>query len=154
MKITQTHDYATIALLNETVQTLHAAQFPSYFKPYEYGPIRDFFKAIITDPKQIFLLVEDDDVPIGYAWMTIKESTDSAFKKASKSIYIHQISINKSNSHNGAGSKLIAYTEQLAKNIGATKIELDYWINNTIARNFYHKLGFVIKREIVQKELN
>jgi hypothetical protein len=44
--------------------------------------------------------------------------------------------------------------EKLAKDIGATKLELDYWIDNTIAKNFYKKLGFVINREVVQKTLN
>jgi hypothetical protein len=44
--------------------------------------------------------------------------------------------------------------EKLAKDIGATKLELDYWIDNTIAKNFYKKLGFVINREVVHKTLN
>jgi hypothetical protein len=44
--------------------------------------------------------------------------------------------------------------EKLAKDIGATKLELDYWIDNTIAKNFYKKLGFVINREVVHKKLN
>lgn len=44
--------------------------------------------------------------------------------------------------------------EKLAKDIGATKLDLDYWIDNTIAKNFYKKLGFVINREVVHKKLN
>lgn len=154
MKITQTHDYETLAKLNKNVQDIHADRFPTYFKPYEYEPIRDFYKKTVTDPKQIFLLIENNNIPFGYVWMTLKESTESAFKKASKSLYIHQISVDKNSSNNGAGTKLISHIEQMAKEIGATKIELDYWIDNTIARNFYKKSGFTVTREIVQKVPN
>jgi hypothetical protein len=55
MKITQTHAYETIASLNKTVQDLHVNLFPDYFKPYQFEPIRYFFKEIIADSKQIFL---------------------------------------------------------------------------------------------------
>lgn len=154
MKITKTKDYKTIAKLNKTVQDVHAELFPEYFTPYRYEPIRDFFKKIIDDPKQIFLLAELDEDPVGYVWMTVRESTDSTFKRASKSLYIHQISVNQNSSNKGVGTKLITHIEQIAKDIGATKLELDYWIENTIAKDFYKKSGFVINREVVYKELS
>jgi diamine N-acetyltransferase len=153
MEITKTKDYEAIAKLNKNVQDVHVELFPEYFTPYNYEPIRDFYKEIMKDPKQIFLLVEEDFNPIGYVWMTLRDSAETPFKKASRSLYIHQISIEKNSSNKGAGSKVIAYIEQLGKELGATKLELDYWIDNTIARNFYKKAGFVVNREVVHKEL-
>jgi diamine N-acetyltransferase len=153
MEITKTKDYEAIAKLNKNVQDVHVELFPEYFTPYNYEPIRDFYKEIMKDRKQIFLLVEEDFNPIGYVWMTLRDSAETPFKKASRSLYIHQISIEKNSSNKGAGSKVIAYIEQLGKELGATKLELDYWIDNTIARNFYKKAGFVVNREVVHKEL-
>jgi diamine N-acetyltransferase len=154
MNITQTNDYEMIAKLNKTVQDVHVELFPEYFTPYNYEPVRDFFKEIVHDPKHIFLLVEEDANPIGYVWMTVRELGDSPFKKGFKSLYIHQISVERNFSNKGVGSQLITHIEKIAKDLGATKLELDYWIDNTIARNFYKKLGFVINREVVHKELN
>jgi diamine N-acetyltransferase len=153
MEIIKTQDYEAIAKLNKNVQDVHVELFPEYFTSYNYEPIRDFYKEIMKDPKQIFLLVEEDFNPIGYVWMTLRDSAETPFKKASRSLYIHQISIEKNSSNKGAGSKVIAYIEQLGKELGATKLELDYWIDNTIARNFYKKMGFVINREVVHKEM-
>jgi diamine N-acetyltransferase len=153
MEITKTKDYEAIAKLNKNVQDVHVELFPEYFTPYNYEPIRDFYKEIMKDPKQIFLLVEEDFNPIGYVWMTLRDSAETPFKKASRSLYIHQISIEKNSSNKGAGSQVIAYIEQLGKELGTTKLELDYWIDNTIARNFYKKMGFVINREVVHKEM-
>ncbi|MFE1245368.1 GNAT family N-acetyltransferase [Fictibacillus sp. NPDC058756] len=153
MEITKTKDYEAIAKLNKNVQDVHVELFPEYFTPYNYEPIRDFYKEIMKDPKQIFLLVEEDFNPIGYVWMTLRDSAETPFKKASRSLYIHQISIEKNSSNKDAGSQVIAYIEELGKNLGATKLELDYWIDNTIARNFYKKAGFVIHREVVHKEM-
>ncbi|MFD1356687.1 GNAT family N-acetyltransferase [Fictibacillus halophilus] len=153
MEIIKTQDYEAIAKLNKNVQDIHVELFPEYFTPYNYEPIRDFYKEIMKDPKQIFLLVEEDFNPIGYVWMTLRDSAETPFKKTSRSLYIHQISIEKNSSNKGAGSQVIAYIEQLGIELGATKLELDYWIDNTIARNFYKKMGFVINREVVHKEM-
>jgi diamine N-acetyltransferase len=136
------------------VQDIHVELFPEYFTPYQYEQIRDFFKSLVDDPKQIFLLAEEKNIPVGYVWMTIRNTPDTPFKKASKTIYIHQISVDLNSSNKGTGTKIMEYIEKLAKDIGATKLELDYWIDNTIAKNFYKKLGFVINREDVHKTLN
>jgi diamine N-acetyltransferase len=153
MEIINTQDYKVIAKLNKNVQDVHVELFPEYFTPYNYEPVRDYYKEIMKDPKQIFLLVKEGSNPIGYVWMTLRDSAETPFKKASISLYIHQISIEKNNSNKGAGSQVIAYIEQLGIELGATKLELDYWIDNTIARNFYKKMGFVINREVVHKEM-
>ncbi|MBY6037663.1 GNAT family N-acetyltransferase [Fictibacillus nanhaiensis] len=154
MNIFRTKDYETIAKLNKTVQDLHVELFPESFTPYHYESIRDFYKGIVDDQRHIFLLVEQDTLPVGYVWMTIRESGDTPFKRAAKSLYIHQISVDETVSNQGIGTKLIDYIEQMAKEISATKIELDYWVDNTIARTFYQKRGFVIYREVVHKEFS
>ncbi|MCM3719029.1 GNAT family N-acetyltransferase [Fictibacillus phosphorivorans] len=154
MEIIQMQDYELVATLNKNVQDVHVELFPESFTPYKYEPIRDYFKEIMMDSNQLFLVVKEDTTPIGYVWLTLRHSAETPFKKASKSLYIHQISIDKNHSNKGAGSQVIAYIEKLGKQLGVTKIELDYWIENKIAKNFYKKIGFMITREVVHKEIN
>ncbi|WP_342670308.1 hypothetical protein [Bacillus solimangrovi] len=45
----------------------------------------------------IFLLVEDDNEAVGYAWFEIRDYPENAFKKGYRSAYVHQISINETN---------------------------------------------------------
>jgi diamine N-acetyltransferase len=153
MRITQTTDYKALAKLNKTVHDIHVLLYPQYFKPYDFNSILNFFEKTAKDPNSIFLLAEDDGSPFGYVWLTIRDRPETPFTKASKSLYIHQISVDQKHSGKGVGTALIAYIEQLAKDMGANKIELDYWIDNTTAKHFYKKLGFVTDREIVHKDV-
>jgi ribosomal protein S18 acetylase RimI-like enzyme len=42
---------------------------------------------------------------------------------------------------------------EIAKNKGIDWVELDYWLENKIANDFYKKLGFKKYREFVQIEI-
>jgi len=153
MKIIRTTDYETIAKLNQSVHDLHYELYPKYFKQYDYEAIKEFFKGIIHDERFIFLLVEDDGEAIGYAWIEIRNYPESPFKKAYKSVYVHQISVTETKRKKGYGSRLMKEIYEIAKNKGIDWVELDYWLENKIAKDFYKKLGFKKYREFVHKEI-
>jgi len=73
LNISQTNSYQTIARLNKSVHELHVSLYPKYFKKYNYESIREFFRRIINHRKFIFLLLEDEEKEIGYAWIEIKD---------------------------------------------------------------------------------
>jgi ribosomal protein S18 acetylase RimI-like enzyme len=153
MKISQTVNHEIIAILNQHVHALHAELYPEYFKEYDFETVKEFFKTVINNPDFMFLLLEDDDEYVGYAWIEIKHYPESAFKKSYKAVYVHQISIAQSHTKKGYGSKLMEKIEGIAKANKAGKIELDYWCNNTNAKEFYKKNGFIKYREFVYKEV-
>jgi diamine N-acetyltransferase len=153
MKITQTTDYEIIAKLNKSVHDLHSKLYPKYFKQYDYEAIKKFFKSIIHNDSFIFLLVEDNGEALGYAWIEIRKYPENAFKKSYKSVYVHQISIAETQRKKGYGSKLMEEIYEIAKNKGIDLVELDYWFENNIAKDFYQKHGFKKYREFVYKEL-
>lgn len=153
MIISQTTDFDTIARLNQSVQVTHSALYPEYFKEYNYEAIKEFFKEKINKPSYIFLLIEGNNQNLGYAWIELKNFPENAFKKAYQSIYIHQICILESQRNNGYGSKLMEQIYQIAEANQITKIELDYWSENSIAKEFYQKKGFRKYREFVYKDL-
>ncbi|GLH62398.1 GNAT family N-acetyltransferase [Parageobacillus sp. G301] len=153
MRISRTNNYELIAKLNKHVHDLHSNLYPEYFKEYNYEDIKDFFKGIVDKQNFIFLLLEEDDQPLGYAWIEIRNYPENAFKKSYKSVYVHQISIVENHRRKGCGSKLMDAIYDIAKTNGINKIELDYWFSNEIAKNFYKKNGFVKYREFVYKDI-
>ncbi|CAM4004058.1 GNAT family N-acetyltransferase [Lederbergia lenta] len=153
MKISQSKDYQLIAKLNKQVHDLHSTLYPSYFKEYNYEEIKDVFKECMKNKSFIFLLVEDNDVAVGYAWIGIRDYTEDAFKKAYNSVYVHQISIDETKQHKGYGSRLMEEVYAIAKNNGIDLIELDYWFDNNVAKEFYQKQGFSPYREFVYKKV-
>jgi diamine N-acetyltransferase len=154
MKINQTRDFELVTKLNKFVHDLHANLYPEYFKEYNFGEIKTFFQGIMDRKEFIFLVLEDDDQPIGYTWIELRNYPDNAFKKAYKSVYVHQISIAENHRKQGFGSKLMDEITDIAKANGISKIELDYWFDNEIANNFYMKNDFVKYREFVYKDIS
>ncbi|MGG0274222.1 GNAT family N-acetyltransferase [Bacillus rhizoplanae] len=153
MKINETNNYEIIAKLNEPVQNIHASLYPQHFHPYHYDAVKDFFQNVISNPNFIFLLVEESNQSLGYAWIEIKNYPGNAFKKPYTSIYIHQISILETYRNKGYGSQLLDYIYKIANNKNINMIELDYWLANTTAKQFYAKNGFELYREFIYKKI-
>lgn len=153
MRISQTQDAILIAKLNKPVHDLHHSLYPAYFREYNAEEIIETFKQLIKKKNNCFFVLEDDEEAVGYAWIEKVFYPETAFKKAYTSIYIHQLSINESKRQKGYGTKLMDYIYGLAKKDKIYAVELDYWIDNITANDFYKKHGFKPYREFVYKQL-
>jgi hypothetical protein len=69
--------------------------------------MKEFFERIIDHPHFTFLLLENYQRNIGYAWFEIKEYKKTKFRKPYSSIYLHQLSIIEAERNKGFGSKLM-----------------------------------------------
>ncbi|MBT2254391.1 GNAT family N-acetyltransferase [Priestia megaterium] len=153
MKISRTFDADTIAILNQSVHQLHVELYPQHFQTYDFHQVHEFFKKVMKDDRFIFLLAEDEGQHVGFAWLEIKQYSETVFKKAYESIYVHQINIAEPYKNKGFGSSLMKEIYSIAREKEITTIELDYWNDNTIAESFYEKEGFVTYRKMAYKEL-
>lgn len=153
MRIYQTFDYKLVSKLNKSVHDLHSKLYPTYFKEYSYQDTKELFKNIINMNDFVFYLIEENDEARGYAWIEIRNYPESAFRKAVKTVYIQQISIIETQRGKGYGSKLMGKIYDFAKSKGIALIELDYWVENSEAKEFYKKQGFTTSREFSSKHL-
>jgi len=153
LKISRTFDADTIAKLNQSVHQLHVELYPERFQTYDFQKIHEFFKNVMKDDRFIFLLGENEGQHVGFAWLEIKQYSETVFKKTYKSIYVHQINIAEPYKNKGFGSSLMKEIYSIAREKEITTIELDYWSDNTIAESFYEKEGFVTYRKMAYKEL-
>ncbi|WP_129709285.1 GNAT family N-acetyltransferase [Priestia megaterium] len=153
MKISRTFDAGKIAKLNQSVHQLHVELYPQHFQTYDFHQIHEFFKKVIENDRFIFLLAEGEGQHVGFAWLEIKQYSETVFKKTYKSIYVHQINIAELHKNKGFGSSLMKEIYSIARTNDINTIELDYWNDNTIAESFYEKEGFVTYRKMAYKEL-
>ncbi|CAH0343969.1 GNAT family N-acetyltransferase [Bacillus sp. CECT 9360] len=153
MNISQTTDHELIAKLNKPVQDLHAKWYPHTFKEYNFEAIKDTFKNLINNEALIFLLLEDNQQAIGYAWIEIRNYPENAFRKPYKSVFVHQISLVETERKKGYGTKLMDHIYEIARNKEIDLVELDYWFHNDSAKGFYEKHGYTKNREFVYKNL-
>ncbi|MBY0028627.1 GNAT family N-acetyltransferase [Priestia aryabhattai] len=153
MKISRTFDAGKMAKLNQSVHQLHVELYPEHFQTYDFHQVHEFFKKVIENDRFIFLLAEEEGQHVGFAWLEIKKYSETVFKKTYKSIYVHQLNIAEHYKNKGFGSRLMKKIYSIAREKEITKIELDYWNDNTVAESFYEKEGFVTYRKMAYKEL-
>ncbi|WP_172201008.1 GNAT family N-acetyltransferase [Saccharibacillus qingshengii] len=153
MDIIRTQNHELISELNREVQHIHAQMYPNHFKEHDHIAVSDFFKSIMTNPNYQFYIVEEQGQEQGYIWMEIKEHQENPFRKSYKSLYIHQLNVIKAHRNQGLGKQLMNKAYEIAAQNQISKIEVDYWVNNEIAKNFYDKSGFITYREYRYKDL-
>lgn len=153
MKIIQTNDYELIAKLNKPVHDLHCSLYPTHFTPYNYRDMKELFSELMGNPTFIFLLVQENKEAVGYAWIEVRNHPENPLIRGYQSIYVHQLSVVDSKRKKGYGSKLLAHIYQVAKAREISIIELDYWADNQIAKQFYQKHKYINIREFVYKKI-
>ncbi|MBB5172270.1 GNAT family N-acetyltransferase [Texcoconibacillus texcoconensis] len=153
MNVKRTLDYVTVAKLNKRVHDQHEQMHPYIFKPYNYDEVKSTFKQLMQNENFLFLLIENEQESIGYAWIEFKYYPENTFMKGYRAVQVHQISISEEEKGKGYGSKLMKEIEQLAQKRNVDVIELDYWYGNDDASKFYEKHGFRNCRDFMMKDL-
>lgn len=153
IKIFRSYDYQKLARLNEVVHNLHVKLYPRYFTPYNLLEMEGEFEKLTKNEQYTFLILSDEDENKGFIFFEILDKPSTPFKKPYKCLYVHQLSINESEQRKGYGQALMEKIQQIAHNEQVDCIELDYWIKNASARQFYRKNNFILEREFVRKNI-
>ena len=135
-------DAKELFLLLETVQALHADGRPDIFKKgaskYSVEHIEEIIENIETP---VYALVDENDIPVGYAFCSIinEKETDNLYAK--KTFYIDDICVKNTLRGQGYGKKLYEYALGKAKEFSCDRLTLNVWHLNQSAVKFYEKLG-------------
>ncbi|WP_165201138.1 GNAT family N-acetyltransferase [Litoribacterium kuwaitense] len=137
MKLSKTRDFELIVHLNKSVQKLHRALYPDYFNDYDFIKIKEAFRKQMENEKVVFLLIEDEEEACGYGWIEFRDVATNAFRKGYRSVFVHQIGILPSERNKGYAERLLCVISELARDQGITRIALDDWTDNDMAKTFY-----------------
>ena len=136
-------DSFLLSSLCRDVQVLHVEQHPDIFKiPPGDDFAVSFFDEILADPTSRIFIAEEKGRAIGYIFCKLFERTESAFTYANRFLLIEQISVRPDAQRHGTGAALMNRVEELAREIGVSKIQLDSWDFNLNAHTFFERLGF------------
>jgi len=125
------------------VQRLHAEHHPRIFKtPQSADFASAFFDEMLADPAATIYIAEEDAQALGYIFCNLIEREESPFTYPNRFLHIDQISVRTDGQGRGAGTALMDQVEKLARELGASKIQLDSWNFNTKAHAFFEALGF------------
>jgi len=136
-------DSFLLSSLCTDVQRLHAENHPDIFKmPQSDDFAVSFFDEMLADPTAGLFIAEEDGRAIGYIFCKLFERLEGPFTYANRFIQIEHISVRPDTQRRGAGTALINRVEELAREMGVSKIQLDSWDFNTKAHAFFEGLGF------------
>ena len=94
----------------------------------------------LSNPENIFLIIESENIPIGYAQL-IMNSSDSAILRT-KPLEIRRIYATQEYLGKGVGKELMQSTIDEARKRGCDCVWLGVWEKNQRAIAFYKKWGF------------
>jgi GNAT superfamily N-acetyltransferase len=96
--------------------------------------------AELSDPENIFLIIEDESVPIGYAQLILNSKEE--FITGTKPLEVRRIYATQEYIGKGIGKALMQAAIKEAKQKGCDSVWLGVWEKNPRAIEFYKKWGF------------
>ncbi len=153
LSIIRTKDYKLIAKLNKAVQDHHYKMYPNFFKEYSRAEVTDFFSKIIDVESYHFYVSYSESTPVGFIWFEEKIAMENPFTKPTDKLYVHMMSINDSERGKGFGKLLLESVFDYAREKNISRVELDYWMKNNMAKEFYRTLGFKVRKETAYIDL-
>jgi GNAT superfamily N-acetyltransferase len=138
-------DADVLAALNQTVQDLHVAHRPDYFKHVDSTTIADWFRSTLQKTGTRAWIADVDGTPAGYALTVTHERAESAFCHAWRSCEIDQVAVLPPYRRMGVARALIACAFAEARSRGIRDLELTSWSFNAEAQEAFRALGFAPK---------
>lgn len=142
ISIEQTNNAKLLAELNKDVQDLHHELYPKEFKPFDLNEAENAFQTLLLNSNNHAFIAKYQGNVVGYLLAFISIRNESAFQHQKTFLIIDQIAVLKQHRKKGIARKLLEQALLLAKENGIEEIELEYWENNSIARDFFSKNGF------------
>jgi len=129
--------------LNALVQEIHSERYPGIFKyPIDFQSVKEEFQSNISNEDHfIYIALANNDV-VGYIWAQHMKRPESALAYAARKMYIHHISVSKSQRRCSIGKLLIERIEKEANSLNVDYIALDVWCFNQGAESFFKGAGY------------
>lgn len=146
-------DMPALVKLNDEVQELHASLLPDLFKTAaKYNPMPTL-QQFTTDKKFRTLVAYSGDTLVGYLAMVLKDSPGNDFYHARRYACINHIATSKGKQRQGIGRALMDAARAMAREFGASRLELDVFSMNAVARKFFASQGFATFNEKMESQL-
>jgi ribosomal protein S18 acetylase RimI-like enzyme len=138
-----TEDSLILSALCRDVQSLHAEHHPQVFKmPQSDDFAVEYFDEILATPEFTAFIAEEDGSPLGYILCRKVDRPENAFTHPIRFLLVDQISVRPNAQRKGIGTALLRQAEELARELGLAKLQLDSWDFNLEAHACFEKFGF------------
>ena len=135
-------DIEEIVALNDEVHDIHVRLFPDVFKPTEAATLTEWFASWIDDNDTIILVAEDASGLVAYLTLRKEERPAHLFAHSRRCAYIDQVCVTERYRGKGLFRALLGKAEDIARDWGMSRLELDVWSENEQAKTAFIRCGF------------
>jgi len=147
-------DYHVVFSLFSEVQSLHHDAQPDFFrKPEKDELFREFFDKTLESEEQYLILGCLDDKPVGYILFHKWVRPRNIHRLEDPILYIHNLMIKERYRYQGYGGAFIDYAKRTAKELGITRMGIDFWHFNEPARKCFTRQGFKALQHVMWLDL-
>lgn len=139
-------DFEIVESIVAKLHKLHVDNRPDFYIENEHPINNKEYKTMLNSKDKINIAYIVDDKITGVCLATTKDRIE-------KSIYIDDIYVLEEFRHQGIATRLYKQVENIAKDIGAKRIDLTVWQFNKTAMNFYKSLGMKTQRIVLETRL-
>ena len=136
-------DYENLLPLFEEVDAYHRAHHPWLFKEPD-GPARDraYYQNVLESEGHYLLVGELDGALVGLVVVIVKDAPDIPILVPRRYAVIDNLVVRSDLQRSGYGEQLMEAAHDLAREAGATSVELNVFAFNQGAQRFYERLGY------------
>ena len=144
---------AVLDLLSQVLE-VHAVIRPDLFisgtRKYTEEELHDIFQ---DENRPVFVAEDADGKVIGYCFCILQEVDHSNNLRESRTLFIDDICVDEYSRGQHVGHALTDYVTEFARKQGCYDITLYVWEGNDQAMAFYRKLGFGVRKCVMEKIL-
>ena len=147
-------DYDVVFDLFSEVQSLHHDAQPDFFKkPDKDELFREFFDKTLESEEQYLIIGSLNDEPVGYILFHKWVRPKAIYRHEDPILYIHNLMIKQRHRYQGYGGAFIDYAKKTAKELGLTRMGIDFWDFNEPARKCFSRQGFKVLQHVMWLDL-
>lgn len=148
-----TEEAEQVAAMHEQIQTLHAKGRPDLFiaDPEDAEGLMLWHAA--QENKRV-LVAQKDQQLLGYAVIQYVNRDATPYTHVRRCVHVEELCVNENHRRSGAGTALMNYITQDARERAYPRVELDVWDFNESARSFYQAVGMSEYRHFLEHSLS
>lgn len=149
-----TADAAPIASLLTDIAELHRRGRPDIFSAPGAKLDEAGVEMLLSCESSPVLVAEADGAFAGYAICELVDSPEHPPRGACRTLFIEDLCVASDMRGSGVGAALFGASKELAKKLGAVRLELNVWAFNQKAVGFYEAMGMAVQRQIMELKYN
>ena len=133
------------------IDELHGALAPRFFRVSPRSP--DDWRRVLAAPQSAVFVDEMPGGVGGAVWVHVYDTPADPLMVPERRGYIDGLVVASDHRRQGIGRRLMDAAAAWATEQGAAQLVLTVWAGNAAARAFYHRLGYGLLSEVLNKPL-